>query len=251
MVTIGQLAKQVGMRPSTLRYYEQEGLLQPDGRSEAGYRLYYPEAADRLRLIQRAQRLGFSLADIRTLLRGWETGRLSDEALLATAETRYLSLEKQVTELLVMRHELELFLQDLRQRQQNETADTPFDQLLARVCANPTAQPAATTTLLDWLSLHTGCAFTSDEGQQLLKTLRGRHVHIWQEEDAYQILVVGHDAQVEQALHALAQLETRCQIHAQHLPQLTYGDEGHLLRVEGPNAFIFARLFLALEQELA
>ncbi len=68
MLTIGKLAKLVGLRTSALRYYEAEGLLFPNGRSESGYRLYKPEAARRLYLIQRAQRLGFSLANIRTLL---------------------------------------------------------------------------------------------------------------------------------------------------------------------------------------
>lgn len=250
MLTIGQLAKRVGVRPSALRYYEQEGLLQPDGRSEAGYRLYAPKAVDRLRLIQRAQRLGFSLADIRTLLRGWETGRLSEEALIATAEARYLALEKQVTELLVLQHELELFLQDLHQHEANgETnGSSAFDQLLARVCANPTAQPAA-TTMLDWLRQYTGCVLTSDEGQRLLDHLRGQHVHIWQEDDAYHILIVSHNQQVGQALHELAQLEANCQVHTHPSPQLTYGDEGYLFKASGPNAFIFARLFLTLEQE--
>ena len=43
-LTIGQLAKRVGVRTSTLRYYEDEGLLAPVRRSEAGYRLYDEQA---------------------------------------------------------------------------------------------------------------------------------------------------------------------------------------------------------------
>ena len=93
MLTIGQLARRVGLRPSALRYYEAEGLLTPGDRTEAGYRLYTPEAADTVRLIQRAQRLGFSLAEIRALLTAWRAGDLDDAALLATAEARYLALE--------------------------------------------------------------------------------------------------------------------------------------------------------------
>ena len=41
-LTIGQLAKRVGLRTSALRYYEQQGLLSPSGRTTAGYRLYAP-----------------------------------------------------------------------------------------------------------------------------------------------------------------------------------------------------------------
>ena len=49
---------------------------------------------------QRAQRLGFSLSDVATLLNAWEAGKLSDAGVLQTAESRYLSLEKRITELL-------------------------------------------------------------------------------------------------------------------------------------------------------
>ena len=37
--TIGQLAKRAGVSTSSLRYYEEQGLLKPCGRTEAGYRL--------------------------------------------------------------------------------------------------------------------------------------------------------------------------------------------------------------------
>ena len=53
-LTIGELAKQTGLRTSALRYYEQEGLLSPADRTEAGYRLYAPDSLDTVRLIQRA-----------------------------------------------------------------------------------------------------------------------------------------------------------------------------------------------------
>jgi len=57
--TIGQLATQVRVRTSTLRYYEEQGLLTPAGRTESGYRLYDEQAEQTLYFIQRAQRLGF------------------------------------------------------------------------------------------------------------------------------------------------------------------------------------------------
>ena len=81
LITIGQLGKLTQLPPSTLRYYEKEGLLTPNGRTDSGYRLYTPETAERLHLIQRAQRLGFSLADIRTLLSGWDEGKIDSSTL--------------------------------------------------------------------------------------------------------------------------------------------------------------------------
>ena len=249
MLTIGQLAGRVGVRTSTLRYYEEEQLLAPASRSEAGYRLYNAEAEQKLRFIQRAQRLGFSLADIRTLLRGWETGNLSDEAIIETAKERYHALEKQVTELLVLQHELELFLQDLSNRgQQRAAADSSFEQLLARICANPVAQPPA-KTMLDWLTQYTGCVLASQAGQTILDKLRGQHVHLWQEDSAYHLLIVSDDPAVAKALEELAMLEANCQTHTHPTPELVYNDEGYLFIARGENAFVFARLFLALEQD--
>jgi MerR family mercuric resistance operon transcriptional regulator len=57
------------MHVSTVRYYERRGLLAPDTRSSGGnYRLFRPEAAERLRFIRAAQLAGFTLNDIATLL---------------------------------------------------------------------------------------------------------------------------------------------------------------------------------------
>ena len=245
MLTIGQLAKRVGLRPSALRYYEQEGLLLADGRSEAGYRLYHPQAEQRLRFIQRAQRLGFSLADIALLLEGWQTGDLSSQAMIATAENRYLALEQQITDRLILQHELALFLQDLHKQ-----ADMPLDQLFARVWHDP-HQQTPMPTLLDLLNRYTDCRLTSEAGQAILAQLRGVHVHVWQEGEAYHILVVSEETAVAQALQQLAQLETDCHAHAQATPQFAYDDEGYLFTATGDRAFIFARLFLALERDTA
>lgn len=67
-VTIGRLAKRAGLGVETLRYYERRGLIEPQQRTEAGYRLYHPDAVRRLRFIRRAQALGFSLDEIGDLL---------------------------------------------------------------------------------------------------------------------------------------------------------------------------------------
>ena len=149
LLTIGQLADLAQTRPSTLRFYEKEGLLTPHGRTDSGYRLYKPETAERLHLIQRAQRLGFSLADIGTLLAGWDEGQIDSDTLSALAENRFIALEKQLTELLVMRHELDLFLQDVQSRQSPLHQDQ-ISELLERLCSHPAAQTPA-STLLDWL----------------------------------------------------------------------------------------------------
>ena len=66
--TIGPLAAAAGVPTSTVRYYERVGLVEADGRSESNYRLYGPDALERVRFIRAAQATGFSLDDIKALL---------------------------------------------------------------------------------------------------------------------------------------------------------------------------------------
>jgi len=67
-LTIGQLARQIGVNVQTIRYYERRNLLRPSARSASGYRLYGHDAARRLRFIKNAQALGFTLREIDELL---------------------------------------------------------------------------------------------------------------------------------------------------------------------------------------
>src|SRR5439155_16955698 len=67
-LTIGQLAKAVGVNVQTIRYYERRRLLSPTVRTPSEYRMYGDEAIQRLRFIKNAQALGFTLEEIAGLL---------------------------------------------------------------------------------------------------------------------------------------------------------------------------------------
>lgn len=68
MLTIGQLAKAGGISVDAIRYYERLGLLMPEAKTRAGYRLYAPGTAQTIHFIQHAQECGFTLAEIWDLL---------------------------------------------------------------------------------------------------------------------------------------------------------------------------------------
>lgn len=237
-MTIGKLAKLAGVSTATLRYYEEQGLLKPSGRSGAGYRLYDSQAVNVLAFIQRAQRLGFSLADIRQLLPG--SKEPSPEVVTRVAEDRFLDLERRLTELKVLRHEMEAFLLDLRQE---KPGDRLFDKLVSRVCNHDRPVPAGST--LDWLMDVTGCSLGSNDQRRLLAALEGQHIHLWREGESYSILIPTHDPATGAALAELARLEADC--HAHPAPRLSKTEEGFLFRAGGEHAFLFAQLFLALE----
>lgn len=67
-MTIGQVARQAGIGVETVRFYEREGLLEQPARRLSGYRQFEPDAVARLRFIKQAQRLGFTLREIKELL---------------------------------------------------------------------------------------------------------------------------------------------------------------------------------------
>jgi len=67
--TIGKLARKARVKADSIRFYERQGLIAPEAKSRAGYRLYTDAAVRRLLLIKNAQRCGFTLEQIGTLLR--------------------------------------------------------------------------------------------------------------------------------------------------------------------------------------
>jgi MerR family mercuric resistance operon transcriptional regulator len=81
-LAIGALSKRTGCQVETIRYYEHVRLLPRPQRSPGGYRQYGPEHLARLAFIRRARALGFSLDEVRRLL------RLADERRRPCAEAR-------------------------------------------------------------------------------------------------------------------------------------------------------------------
>ncbi|HBP86891.1 MAG TPA: heavy metal-responsive transcriptional regulator [Nitrospiraceae bacterium] len=65
---IGKIAKQAGVPIKTIRYYEEVGLLSRAGRTSSGYRTYAFPVIDRLVFIKKAQTLGLTLKDIKSIL---------------------------------------------------------------------------------------------------------------------------------------------------------------------------------------
>ena len=73
LLSISEIAGQVGLKPSAIRYYEQLGILPPPARI-SGQRRYDKTVLYRLAVVQRAREAGFALDEIRTLFFGFQEG---------------------------------------------------------------------------------------------------------------------------------------------------------------------------------
>ena len=99
---IGELARQVGMRASALRYYESLGLL-PQAARVAGRRVFPASTVRRIALIRMAQRAGFSLADNRRLLSaGGDRGATGQWRALA--ERKIPELDRAIEQMQLLRN---------------------------------------------------------------------------------------------------------------------------------------------------
>ncbi len=96
---IGELAARAGVNRETLRYYERRGLLKPARRTASGYRIYDGESAARLLFIKRAQGFGFSLEEIRGLLRMKQESPRSCNRVMKMLDSKLEELAAQMREM--------------------------------------------------------------------------------------------------------------------------------------------------------
>lgn len=112
---IGELAKLVGVSTSMLRYYEEQGLLRPTSRTEAGYRVYGPDLLGRIGFIQRAKSLGLTLQEIRQLMEEPTDSSAELARLRHVIAHKLADTQLRIAELEALRCELEeLYLRPYR-----------------------------------------------------------------------------------------------------------------------------------------
>lgn len=112
VLTIGRLAKAAGVGVETVRYYQSRGLLRVPA-ANGGFRVYPAAAIDRIAFIKRAQALGFSLDEVRSLL-NLEDGR-NRRAIQSVTQTRLSQIEDKLADLHRMREALSELLHRCKQ----------------------------------------------------------------------------------------------------------------------------------------
>lgn len=99
LLTIGDAAKASGLSAKMIRHYEQSGLLKKSPRTGSGYRLYNSEQINQLRFIRQARNLGFSLADIQSLLELWQNPERESRAVKQLAQQHLAEIAAKIAEL--------------------------------------------------------------------------------------------------------------------------------------------------------
>jgi DNA-binding transcriptional MerR regulator len=106
------LAQACGLSTDTLRHYERLGLLPRTARTQAGYRRYPPDTVDRVRLIQRALAIGFSLRELASVLQQRERGEPPCQRVRLLVGERLAALETRLVELTRLRDDMRRLLRD-------------------------------------------------------------------------------------------------------------------------------------------
>lgn len=101
-LTISQVAKQVGLRTSAIRYYEQIGLLEAAERV-GGQRRYDTSVFYRLSIVQRAQQAGFTLEEVHELLTGFVPDTAAQERWKQLSARKLKELDAKLGEIQFMR----------------------------------------------------------------------------------------------------------------------------------------------------
>lgn len=107
---ISEIAASTGLSADTLRYYEKIKLLPPVSRTPGGVRQYNDRDLSRLRFIQRAQKMNFSLAEIGKLLKMREDPQHARNEIRALTAHKLAEVESHLKDLTTLRNELQLLL---------------------------------------------------------------------------------------------------------------------------------------------
>jgi MerR family copper efflux transcriptional regulator len=112
----GDLAKAARVSPDTIRHYERIGILPWASRTESGYRLYSASALERVLVVQRALRIGFTLAELAEVLKARDAGGAPCRRVYQLAQHKLKGIEADIEALKRTRRYVKKVLCDWEQR---------------------------------------------------------------------------------------------------------------------------------------
>lgn len=116
MLSVGQVAREAGVKVQTVHYYEREGILPKASRTPSGYRKFSGEAVRVIRFVKQAQDLGFSLDEIKQLLRLRSSQRANCGRVQEVAQDKIGLISEKIDSLERMRSALETLVNACKRR---------------------------------------------------------------------------------------------------------------------------------------
>jgi DNA-binding transcriptional MerR regulator len=112
----GALAKAAGLSPDSIRHYERIGVLQRATRTDSGYRVYPASALERVLVVQRALRIGFTLAELAEVLKARDAGGAPCRRVYQLAQEKLRRIEEDLEALKRTKRYVKKVLADWEQR---------------------------------------------------------------------------------------------------------------------------------------
>ena len=112
----GELARLTGVSADTLRHYERLGILPTSQRTDGGYRMFPASAVERVQLVQRALRLGFSLNELSEILRSRDRGGVPCHRVLNLTEEKLHLVGQRIQELQRTQDYMRMLVRDWRKK---------------------------------------------------------------------------------------------------------------------------------------
>jgi MerR family redox-sensitive transcriptional activator SoxR len=135
-LTISQVARQIRLRSSAIRYYERIGLLPPAQRL-SGQRRYDPTVLYRLAIIQRARQLGFTLTEIRHLFFGFRDITRASERWRTLSQRKLAELDHLMDGIKAVRGVLKKLMAKCRCETLDQCGKGIFQTMNREVVARP------------------------------------------------------------------------------------------------------------------
>src|SRR5580692_3080422 len=112
----GALAKMAAVSPDTIRHYERIGVLPRASRTPSGYRVYPASALERVLVVQRALRIGFTLAELAEVLKARDAGGTPCRRVYQLAQDKLKGIEADIEALKHTKRYVKKVLSDWEQR---------------------------------------------------------------------------------------------------------------------------------------
>ncbi len=118
MKLINQLSKETGIPIGTIRFYEKSGLIKGQTKKEIttnNYVYYDDETVDKLRFIQMAKAVGFTLSEIKEVIDAWYKKQLTKSAKIEVLNKKLLQIDEKMKELKAVKKQIAVCKSNIEQ----------------------------------------------------------------------------------------------------------------------------------------